>query len=71
MCKDATQYQKELIKNTMAILSDCLAELENGTLSNPSVDSLEGMVLSQIQDVVDIARAPDDVKRTEIMYRWT
>lgn len=71
MCKDVTQYQKDLIKTTMAILGDCLAELENGTLRKQSVDSLEGIVLSQIQDVVDIARAPDDEKRTEIMYRWT
>ena len=70
MCKDVTQYQKDLIKTTMAILGDCLAELENGDLQNQSVDSIEGIVLSQLQDVVDIARAPDD-KKTEIMYRWT
>jgi hypothetical protein len=47
-------YQKELIRQSIAILADKLAELENGNaLSEQSVDELQGIVLSQIQDVID------------------
>ena len=54
MCTDVSEYQKELIRQSMAILADKLAELEDGgELSEQSVDELQGIVLSQIQDVID------------------
>ena len=54
MCKDVSEYQKELIRQSSAILADKLTELENGNaLSGQSVDELQGIVLSQIQDVID------------------
>ena len=71
MCKDASEYQKELIRQSIAILADKLAELENGNaLSEQSVDELQGIVLSQIQDVIDISRSPDETRKAEIMCRY-
>jgi len=71
MCKDASEYQKELIRQSSAILADKLAELENGNaLSEQSVDELQGIVLSQIQDVIDISRDPDEAGKLEIMNRY-
>jgi hypothetical protein len=71
MCKDASEYQKELIRQSSAILQDCLTVLENGgALSEHSVDELQGLVLSQIQDVIDLSRAPDEAQMEEIMCRY-
>ena len=71
MCKDVSEYQKELIRQSMAILADKLTELENGNeLSEQSVDELQGIVLSQIQDVIDVSRSPDEAEKLEIMGRY-
>jgi hypothetical protein len=71
MCKDANEYQKELIQQSRAILADKLTELENGNeLSEQSVDELAGMVLTQIQDVVDISLATNEAEKLEIMRRY-
>lgn len=71
MCKDVSEYQKELIRQSMAILADKLAELENSNaLSEQSVDELQGIILSQIQDVIDVSRSPDEAEKLEIMGRY-
>jgi len=71
MCTDVSEYQKELIRQSSAILADKLTELENGNeLSEQSVDELQGIVLSQIQDAIDISRAPNEAQREEIMCRY-
>ena len=68
--KDASEYQKELIRQSRAILQDCLTELENGNaLSEHVVDELQGIVLSQIQDVIDLSREPDEAQKEAIMCR--
>lgn len=71
MCKDVSEYQKEMIRQSRAILADKLAELENSNeLSEQSVDELQGIILSQIRDVIDISRAPDEAQKEEIMCRY-
>jgi hypothetical protein len=69
VCKDANEYQKELIRQSSAILADKLAENGNA-LSKQSVDELQGIVLSQIQDVVDISLATNEAEKLEIMNRY-
>ncbi|MCK9570555.1 hypothetical protein M0R72_16525 [Candidatus Pacearchaeota archaeon] len=55
----------------MAILADKLTELEKGNaLSEQSVDELAGMVLTQIQAVVDISLATNEAEKLEIMNRY-
>ncbi len=71
MTDDAIKHQSELIKHSIAILQDALVDLEKGNeLSEIKLYDIMGIVVTQIQDVVDISTATDETKKTEIMKKW-
>ena len=53
----------------MAILRDILHELEQGKELSMLMQEKIILVLSQLEDVRDIAFAVDDAKKTEIMNK--
>ena len=71
MTDDAIKHQSKLIKHSIAILQDALVDLEKGNeLSEIKLYDVMGIVVTQIQDVVDISTATDEATKTEIMKKW-
>jgi len=71
MSNDTIKYQADLIEHSIAILQDALDDLEKGNeLSEVKLYDIMGIVLSQIQDVIDISSATDEANKTEIMNKW-
>ena len=69
MSKETIQYQAGETRQTMAILRDILRELEQGKELSMHMQEKIILVLSQLEDVRDIAFAEDDAKKTEIMNK--
>lgn len=70
MCNDATKYQADLIKHSIAILQDALVDLEKGDeLDEIKIYDIMGIVVSQIQDVIDISLATDEATKTKIINK--
>lgn len=71
MSNDTIKYQADLIRHSIVILQGALFDLEKGNeLDEITVYDIMGVVVTQMQDVVDIATAADDVTKTEIMNKW-
>lgn len=69
MSKETIAYEIELIKNSIANLKDALNELEPGNELSEQAQANIILVLSQLEDVRDIAFTKDDVEKTEIMKK--
>jgi hypothetical protein len=69
MSKETIQYQAGETRQAMAILRDILRELEQGKELSMHMQEKIILVLSQLEDVRDIAFAEDDAKKTEIMNK--
>ena len=69
MSKETIQYQAGENRQAMAILRDILRELEQGKELSTYMQEKIILVLSQLEDVRDIAFAEDDAKKTEIMNK--
>jgi hypothetical protein len=70
MSNDTIKYQADLIKHSIAILQDALVDLETGNeLNEIKIYDIMGIVVSQIQDVVDISLATDEVTKTKIINK--
>jgi hypothetical protein len=71
MSNDTIKYQTDLIKHSISILQDALVDLEKGNeLNEIKLYDIMGIVVSQIQDVVDISSTTDEATKTEIMNKW-
>jgi hypothetical protein len=69
MSKETIQYQAGETRQAMAILRDILRELEQGKELSMHMQEKIILVLSQLEDVRDIAFTEDDAKKTEIMNK--
>jgi|GEM_PF-3166631 len=71
MINDTIKHQAYLIKHSIAILQDALVDLEKGNeLSEIKLYDIMGIVVSQVQDVVDISMATDEATKTKIMNKY-
>lgn len=71
MINDMIKQQAYLIEHSIAILQDALVDLEKGNeLSEIKLYDIMGIVMSQVQDVVDISMATDEATKTEIMKKY-
>jgi hypothetical protein len=71
MNNDPIKYQAALIGHSIAILQDALDDLEKGNdeLSEIKVYDIMGIVVSQIQDVIEIALATDEETWSKIINK--
>jgi len=70
MSKETIQYQAALIRESMAILTGILRELMQGKELSELAQENMFLVLSQLEDVRDIAFTENEAKKTEIMNKW-
>ncbi len=70
MSKETIQYLAALIKESMEILTGILRELMQGKELSELAQENMFLVLSQLEDVRDIAFTENEAKKTEIMNKW-
>ena len=70
MSKETIQYQAALIRESMEILTGILRELMQGKELSELAQENMFLVLSQLEDVRDIAFTENEAKKTEIMNKW-